>query len=283
MTDTPARDTIWHHLAELRGVALRILGLVVVLSLVTFFLMPWIFDAVIMAPTRPSFPTYRLLSLIRGDGSVLPDFGGDFSVRLINIELASQFFIHVSSSFWLAVVLAFPVIIYLLWGFISPGLYPAERRGAAKAFVWGNVMFYLGMAVGYFVAFPMMLRFLADYHLSPDIANTVSLTSYMDSFYILVFMMGLLFELPLLSWMLGRMGLLRREFFSRYRRYAIVALLVIAGIITPTSDLVTLMVVFLPVYVLWELSALVVPSSNEPSDADSQSSSSTDSPTESPR
>ncbi len=262
-TEQPQGTSIWSHLAELRGVALRALALVTVLSLVTFFFMPTIFDAVIMAPTRPDFPTYRLLGLIRGDGGLIPDMGSaDFSVHLINIELASQFFIHVSSSFWLAVVLAFPVLIYLLWGFVSPGLYPHERKGAGKAFFWGNVMFYLGMATGYFVAFPMMLRFLADYHLSDAIANTVSLTSYMDSFYILVFMMGLLFELPLLAWMLGKMGLLKREFFSRYRRYAIVVLLVISGIITPTSDLVTLAVVFLPVYLLWELSALIVPKGN---------------------
>lgn len=280
MTAPGAQTSIWHHLAELRGVALRILALVTALSLVTFFFMPWIFDTVILAPARPDFPTYRALGFIRGDGSLLPDMGDSaFSVQLINIELASQFFIHVSSSFWLAIVLAFPVIIYLLWGFIAPGLYPQERRGAGKAFVWGNVMFYLGMATGYFVAFPMMLRFLADYRLSDAIANTVSLTSYMDSFYILVFMMGLLFELPLLAWMLGRMGLLRREFFSRYRRYAIVILLVISGIITPTSDLVTLMVVFLPVYLLWELSALIVPRAGAAAPASPSDSDTTHSPT----
>lgn len=252
--------TFWDHLSELRDVAIRIFVLLTVLSTAFFFVMPWIFDHVILAPASGSFPLYRLLSGLHGDGSLLPDFSGeDFHVDIINIELASQFFVHISASFWLAVVTAFPVIIYMVWGFVSPGLYEHEKRGARKAFLFGNLMFYLGMATGYFVAFPMMLRFLADYHLSDRIANTVSLTSYMDSFYMLVFMMGLLFELPLLAWILGKTGLLRRGFFARYRRYAIVGLLIIAGIVTPTSDLVTLMIVFWPVYILWEASALLVP------------------------
>lgn len=253
-------QSFWDHLSELRDVAIRIFVLLAVLSTAFFFVMPWIFDHVILAPASGSFPLYRLLDGLHGDGSMLPDFSSEnFHVDIINIELASQFFVHVSASFWLSVVVAFPLIIYMVWSFVSPGLYEHEKRGARKAFLFGNVMFYLGMAVGYFVAFPMMLRFLADYHLSDRISNTVSLTSYMDSFYLLVMMMGLLFELPLLAWMLGKMGLLKRGFFSKYRKYAIVGLLIIAGIVTPTSDLVTLMIVFLPVYILWEASALLVP------------------------
>ncbi len=256
--------SFWDHLSELRDVALRILILLLILSTGFFFIMPWFFDHVIMAPTSGTFPVYRLFDWLRGDGSILPDLSSqDFHVQLINIELASQFFIHVSSSFWLAVVVAFPIIIYMIWVFVKPALYENEKRGARKAFLFGNFMFYLGMAVGYFVAFPVMLRFLADYHLSDSIANTVSLTSYMDSFYLMVMMMGLLFELPLLAWMLGKTGLLKRGFFSRYRRYAIVGLLIIAGVVTPTSDLVTLMIVFLPVYLLWEASALLVPKSDD--------------------
>lgn len=263
MTDQK-EQSIWDHLAELRTLGLRILILLTVLSTAFFFVMPWIFDHVILAPTYGSFPLYRLLDGIKGDGSLLPDFSGrGFHVTIINIELATQFFVHISASFWLSVVVAFPVIIYMIWNFVSPGLYDHEKRGARKAFIFGNVMFYLGMATGYFVAFPTMLRFLADYHLSDSIANTVSLNSYMDSFYLMVFMMGLLFELPLLAWLLGKTGMLTRGFFSKYRRYAIVGLLILAGIVTPTSDLVTLMIVFLPIYILWEGSALLVPRASD--------------------
>ncbi|MDE6693137.1 MAG: twin-arginine translocase subunit TatC [Muribaculaceae bacterium] len=251
--------SFWAHLDALRKVLVRIAIVLAVLAVVFFAFMPWIFDHVITAPCNGSFPIYRMLGIIKGDGQWLPDLSGDdFHVELINIELASQFFVHMSASWWAAFVVGFPIIIYLLWGFVAPGLYPQERKGARKAFLFGNVMFYLGMAVGYFIVFPVALRFLADYQLSDKIANTVSLTSYMDTFYTLVLMMGLLFELPLLAWMLGRMGILKRSFFNRYRKYAIVAILVLAAIVTPTSDIFTLAIVIVPIYALWEASALLI-------------------------
>jgi sec-independent protein translocase protein TatC len=115
------------------------------------------------------------------------------------------------------------------------------------------------VAVGYFVVFPLAVRFLSDYQLSALIPNQISITSYMDMFNTTVLMMGLVFELPLLAWLLGHIGLLTRGFFNRYRRHAIVALLILAAVITPTGDPFTLFVVFLPIYVLWELSAFLVP------------------------
>lgn len=252
--------SFWGHLDALRSVVLKIAAVVVALSLVYFAFMPWIFDHIITAPCSSAFPLYRALERAGTLGGLMPKLGAtDFHVRLINIELASQFMVHVSASMWASFVTAFPICIYLLWGFVAPGLRASEKRGARKAFVWGNVMFYLGMGVGYFLVFPLALRFLSDYQLSSKIENTVSLTSYMDTFYTLMLVMGALFELPLVAWMLGKAGILRRSFFTRYRRHAIAVLLVGAGILTPTSDIFTLLVVFLPVYVLWEGSALLIP------------------------
>lgn len=193
----------------------------------------------------------------------MPDFAtaSDFHCDLINIQLASQFFIHMSTSFWLAVVISFPIIVYIIWGFVSPGLYPSEKRGAVKAFLCGNVMFYLGVAVGYFIVFPLTLRFLAEYKVSDLVPNQISLDSYMDNFLVLILVMGIVFELPLVAWMLGRAGVLTRGFFSRFRRHAVAGLLILAAVITPTGDPFTLMVVFLPVYMLWELSGILVPPS----------------------
>lgn len=148
---------------------------------------------------------------------------------------------------------------YLLWDFVSPALYANEKKGMRFAFLLGNVMFFLGVAVGYFVVFPLTLRFLADYHVSAMVANNISLDSYMDNFLMIVLMMGLVFELPLLAWLLGRMGGITRDTFRRYRRHAIVVLLVGAAMITPTGDPFTLMVVFLPIYFLWEFASLLVP------------------------
>lgn len=245
--------SFWAHFDVLRGVLFRIGGLVVVLSVLSFIFMPQIFDAVILAPCHGDFILYRLFDAITGSGS-----GEEFEMTLINTRLASQLSIHLSTSFELALVAGFPVVIYMLWSFVKPGLYPDERRHAVRAFMAGNVMFYMGVAVGYFLIFPLTLRFLATYQLSDMIPNTITIDSYMDNFTVIILVMGIVFEMPLLGWLLGRMGLLSRGFFSKYRRHAIVALLVLAALITPTGDPFTLFVVFVPLYMLYEATAMTV-------------------------
>ena len=251
---TPADKSFWGHLDDLRTVLIRMAIVLVVFMAGFFYFMPWLFDNVILAPCHAGFPTYRLL-----DGTVVAPAGGEgFEVRLINVRLASQFFTHMSLSFWLAIVFAMPVLIYQLWGFIRPALYDNELRSARTAFAFGSLMFFLGVAVGYFAVFPVTLRFLYTYELSGSISNMLSLDSYIDTFLMLNLMMGLAFELPLLAWALSAVGLLHRPFFNRYRRHAIVVLLILAAFITPTGDPFTLLVVFLPLYLLYELSALLV-------------------------
>ena len=252
--------SFWGHLDILRGVLFRIIAITAIFAIALFIGMHWIFDNVILAPCNGNFPLYKLFNLITqytlGENETA---SSNFHVNLINIKLASQFFIHISTSCWLAITLAFPFIIYQLWGFISPGLYDHEKRGIKTAFFFGNIMFYLGIAVGYFLVFPLTLRFLADYQLSEAVPNTISIESYMDNFFIITFMMGIVFELPLLAWLLGKMGFLSRSFFANYRRHAIVVLLVIAAMITPTGDPFTLAAVFFPIYFLWEFSSQLVP------------------------
>jgi sec-independent protein translocase protein TatC len=260
----------WGHVEALRNVLIKIAVVLVVFAIGFFCVMPYLFDNVILAPCRSDFVLYRLFEKMTRLFPILPQFiSGDFTVKLINIQLASQFFIHMSSSFWLAVVFAFPILIYFIWGFVSPALYEREKHGVRRAFVLGNVMFFIGVAVGYFIVFPITLRFLAGYQVSTMIPNQVSLDSYMDTFMMLIFIMGIIFELPLLAWALGAIGILHREFFRKYRRYAIVILLVLAAVITPTGDPFTLSVVFLPIYALYELSAIFVkPKPKEEDDAD---------------
>lgn len=254
--------SFWDHIDALRSVLIRILVVLVVAAIGLFCVMPYLFDNVILAPCRGDFVLYRLFERMTSSVSWLPQFSTDgFHVELINIKLASQFFIHMSSSFWLALVLAFPVVLYLLWTFVAPALYPNEKRGVKTAFFIGCLMFFLGVAVGYFIVFPVTLRFLADYHVSQLVPNQISLDSYMDTFLMLIFVMGIIFELPLVAWLLGALGVLKRGFFRTYRRHAVVALLILAAIITPTGDPFTLMVVFLPIYMLYELSAFLVPAS----------------------
>ena len=226
--------SFWEHLDDLRGVLIKIAVVLVIAAVALFIWMPDIFDRVILAPCSSDFALYRWIDRLAATIPGMSELGGDFHVDLINIQLASQLYIHLSTSFWLAVVLTFPIILYLLWTFIAPALYQNERRGVRRAFLFGVFMFYLGVAVGYFLVFPIILRFLADYHVSQLVPNQVSLDSYMDNFLMMVFFMGVVFELPLLCWLLGNIGVLHRDFFSKYRRHAIVALVVLAAIITPT-------------------------------------------------
>ena len=244
----------WDHVDALRTVLLRGVVVIVILMTAYFAVMPELFDTVILAPCRPDFCLYQILDLA---GDVIdPDRE---EIKLVNIQLASQFFIHMSASFWLAIITSFPIIVYLIWGFVAPGLYEDEKRGAGTAFAAGNAMFFLGVACGYFLVFPLTLRFLADYRLSESIPNHISLDSYMDNFMMLILMMGIIFELPVLAWLLGKAGLINRGLFDRYRRHAVIALLILAAVITPTGDPFTLTVVFLPIYLLWEVSAFTVP------------------------
>lgn len=260
MADSP--QTFWDHLDALRGVLLRIAVVVAVLGVASFCVMPWVFDHVVLAPCRPDFPFYRLLDLISRYSPLPGELSGEsFELHPVSLQLASQFFIHMSASCWMAAIFGFPVIIYLLWTFVSPALYEHEKRGIRRAFLFGNLMFYLGVWVGYFIVFPIALRFLATYTLSHSIEAMVSLDSYMDNFFTLILVMGAVFELPLLAWLLGKMGFLTKSFFKKYRRHAVVILLIAAGLITPTGDPFTLFAVFIPIYALWEFSATLVPAS----------------------
>lgn len=251
--------SFWDHLDELRKILFRIIAVVMVVSGVLFLYMPELFDRFILAPSRSDFFLYQWLNEVAKKYPFIPDFCiGPFHVKIININLASQFLVHMSSSLWFGVVLSFPFVIYQLFQFIKPALYTNERRNTGRAFFFGNLLFYLGIAVGYVMVFPLTLRFLAGYQLSAYIENSVSLDSYMDSFLLMCFIMGLVFELPLLSWFLSKLGILNKSFFQKFRRHAVVILLIAAAVITPSGDPFTLMVVFLPLYILWEISALVV-------------------------
>ena len=251
--------SFWDHLEELRWTLFRVIVALFIFAFASFSVMPWLFDNVVTAPCYSDFITYREMCKISSVLSVLPDFCNDaFHVNIVNIKLASQFFTHMTTSFWLALLLTFPYMMYEIWKFISPALYENEKKNVRWVFMCGTIMFFVGCAVGYFLVFPMTLRFLATYQLSEAIVEQVSLDSYMDNFLMLIFVMGIVFEMPLVSWLLSQVGVLNRSFFHKYRRHAIVALLVAAAFITPSSDPFTLGIVFFPLYGLYELSAFFV-------------------------
>ena len=250
--------SFWDHVEALRMTLFKVIGILVSMAIILFIFMPKLFDSVILAPCDGSFVLYRWLNRLAQFFPGLDNLSStDFHVNLINIQLASQFYIHMSTSFWLALVLSFPIVVYILWQFVSPALYENEKHGARAVFAIGNLLFFLGIAVGYFIVFPFSLRFFADYHVSQLVPNQISLDSYVDTFLSLIFTMGIVFELPLLSLTLSKLGIIRRSFFYRFRRHAICTLLILAAIITP-SDPFSMIAVFIPLYLLYELSALLV-------------------------
>lgn len=251
--------SFWDHLEEFRWTLIRIIGAVLVFTIVGLIVIPHIFDTIILAPRSSDFVTYRFFEKASQYIPFLPDFSADsFDIELLNINMTTQFMTYISTSFAFALLCTIPFIIYELWKFVSPALYENEAKGVRTAFGFGGFMFLLGCLVGYFIVFPLIFRFLITFELSDSIRNTISLDSYMNNFYTLILIMGLVFELPLVFWLLSNLGLIYRPFFKKFRRHAIVGSMVLAAFITPSGDPFSLIVVTLPLYMLWEISAFVV-------------------------
>ena len=242
--------TFWDHLEVLRGSLLRILAAALVAAIAAFVCKDWLFQLV-LAPKEPDFITYRFFARL---GLALPEFDG----RLINIELVQQLLIHMKVALCAGLLIVSPYILYELFRFVSPALYAAERSYALKAVSAGYFMFLAGVALNYLLIFPLTYRFLGTYQVSAEVPNVTSLGTYVSTLLMLCFMMGLVFELPVLCWLLAKMGLMQSQWMKRYRRHAIVVILIVAAVITPTADAFTLSLVALPIYLLYEASIFVV-------------------------
>ncbi len=179
-------------------------------------------------------------------------------LQLINVELTQQFLTHMRVALWAGLVVVSPYIIYQMFAFVAPGLYAAERRLTVRAVGAGYLLFLAGVALNYFVVFPFTVRFLGGYQVSASVQNTITLSSYISVLGVMSLVMGMVFELPVLCWLLAKMGVLKASFMKRYRRHAIVVIVILGAIITPTGDPFTLSLVAVPIYLLWELSILIV-------------------------
>ena len=233
--------SFWDHLEVLRWTLLRSALAVVLLSVIFLCIPKTLFKAVLL-PTEADFPLYRLP-------------GVDFSMDLINIELSAQFFVYMKVAVLCGVVLAFPYIIWEIWRFVSPALYEKEKKAVGTAFGLSSGLFYLGVAVGYFIVLPVCLMFFMNFSVSDEIVNTISLGSYMSLFTGMVFLIGLLFEFPCVILELNRIGILGRETLKKGRKIAILVVLILSAIITPT-DPFSMFVLAIPLYGLYELSLL---------------------------
>ena len=237
--------TFWDHLDELRGVIIKSLVVTAVAAAVAFCMKEELF-AVVLAPRTSDFISYRLMGI------------EPFSISLMNTGLTEQFLIHMKTACYAGLLVASPYIIYALFGFVSPALYDNERKYALLLCGSGYLMFMLGTVVNYLIIFPLTVRFLGTYQVSPDVANMLTLQSYMDTLIMMSLVMGVMFELPVVSWILGKMGLVNAGMMRKWRRHAIVAILTVSAIITPTTDAFTLFVVALPIWLLYEVSIVIL-------------------------
>ena len=236
--------TFWDHLEELRGSLFRMLAVFGVAVVVLFFFKDFLFDGVILAPSKSDFFLYRLL-------------GADFSLTLVNIEVAAQFMIHMKITFICALIVTFPYLVYEIWCFVAPALYEKEKKTVRGAFLFASILFYIGVLVGYTIVFPLMLNFFSGYQVSPDIPNTFSLSSYISMFTSMVMIFGIVFEFPTVALALSSLGLLTKDTLKSFRRHAVCAVLIVAAVITPSGDPFSLMVVSVPLYMLYEFSILI--------------------------
>ncbi len=249
MSKSSEYASFWEHLDELRSRLIRMLILLALVTVVAFLLKEQLFN-IVLAPRSSDFVTYRLMGV------------SAFSIQLINTGLTEQFMVHMRTAMFTGLLVTSPYIIYELFRFVSPGLYDNERRYAFQLVGSAYVMFVIGLLLNYFLIFPLTVRFLGTYQVSTDVMNMLTLQSYIDTLIGMSFMMGVLFELPVVCWLMGRMGIINAQLMSSYRRHAIVAILILAAIVTPTTDVFTLFVVALPIWMLYELSIFVVKASN---------------------
>ena len=248
--DAAGTATFWDHLDELRGCIIRILIATVAVGLVAFCFKQQLFD-IVLAPRSSRFISYRLLGV------------EPFNISLMNTGLTEQFMIHVKTALYAGLLLASPYVLYELFRFVSPALYTKERKYATRVVGAAYVMFIIGTLLNYFLIFPLTVRFLGTYQVSPDVQNMLTLQSYMDTLIGMSFVMGVVFELPVVCWLMAVMGILKASFMRRTRRHAIVIILIAAAIITPTTDAFTLFVVALPIWLLYEASIAIVSLTNQ--------------------
>lgn len=249
------------HLNALRGHLIRAALAIILFAILAFSFYDRIFNGVIMAPAHVDFITYRWMC----------DFGGfmhsissyfaakDFCVEqikvsLINTELAGQFTLQLDSSLMIGLVLGIPYLLYELWKFIKPALHEKERKAASGFVFYASFLFLAGVGFGYFIVTPLSIKFLSGYVVSDSIQNLFSIDSYISSVSTLTLASGLVFELPILVYILANLGILTPKFMRKHRRYAIIIILIIAAIVTPTPDALTMSVVALPLLLLYELS-----------------------------
>jgi len=245
------------HLEALRWHILRSLAAIVILMVVAFFSKRLLFHDIILAPSRPNFWTYRLLcklSVILEQPFLCVE---KLSFIIQSRTLTGQFTTHIGVSFVAGLVIAFPYVFWEIWQFVKPGLYPKERSMTRGSVFYVSLLFFMGISFGYWILSPLSINFLANYQIDESIQNEIDLLSYIEMLVMMVLACGLMFQLPMVVLVLAKAGLVTADFLRMYRRHAILIIVVVAAILTPSPDMFSQIIVALPIYMLFEMSILL--------------------------
>ena len=245
--------SFFDHLEALRWHLIRSALAIVVFTILVFAFYSWIYDNIIMAPSTPNFWTFRMMCDL-GQWLHRDMCPNKINIKLINTEMAGQFTLMIDSSLMIGLVLGIPYLLYELWLFIKPALHEKEKKAASGFVFYASILFLTGVLFGYFIITPVSLNFLAGFTVSDKIENLFSVDSYLSSVTTLTLATGLVFELPILVYILANLGILTPKFMKESRRYAIVIILIVAAVVTPTPDMLTMTVVAIPLFLLYELS-----------------------------
>jgi sec-independent protein translocase protein TatC len=248
--------SFWDHLEELRKVLVRSALAVTVLSIIAFMNRQFIFDSIVLAPTKPDFLTNKFFCWAGEYFSIEGICMDNSGMEIINLNMSGQFMTHMYISFIVGVFIAFPFILSQIWRFIRPALHSTEAKLSGWAIIASSLLFFMGALFSFYMIIPMTINFFSGYQVSEMVSNQISLTSYISTFVSLNFGIGLVFELPVLVFFLTKIGIVTPAFLKKNRKYTLIILLIIAAIITP-PDMFTQILTTIPLVGLYELSILV--------------------------
>lgn len=250
--------TFMEHLEELRWHIVRIVVVVVLISIVFLIYPQFVFDQIILAPKNPDFITYRLFCDLGERFHISGICVETLDYKLFYLNLSSPFLLYIKIAFMAGLIFAFPYILWEIWRFVKPALLDKERSNLGGVILIATGLFYFGALFGYFLLAPFSINFLAQFTLSTQIENQFTFDSYLGILTGMVLWTGVIFEIPMIAYFLAKIGLLGRDFLANNRKYAFVVSLVLAAIITPSGDVFSLLLVATPLWILYEVSIVVV-------------------------
>lgn len=241
------------HIEELRWHIIRSLVVILVGSIVIFIYSQEVFDYLILGPTREDFPSYRFMCWLGEQLNAESLCMGKVNLQFQNTKLAGQFLMSFSVSFILGFIMAFPYVFWEFWRFVKPALSPKEIKSARGIVFWTSILFFLGVLFAYFVIAPFAINFFANYSLSPQFKNIITMSNYYSTLSNMVLGIGLVFELPVVVYFLSKIGLLTPQFMRANRNYSTVIIFILSAVITP-PDWFTMGLVAIPLMLLYEVS-----------------------------